>query len=153
VSRGYKKKGNSNAGRPKKEIDQVRFEDMCIAGCTEDYICRRMGVSVETLRNWFKATYGVQTYKEVRKTADTEDWLCCDLRVSQINLSRRSPDMAKWLGKQYLGQTDNPVNVQATVQVEDDAISLALKEKAKELETLAAEDLDLDADDEDDEYE
>jgi len=45
------------AGRPKIEIDQNKFENLCIAGCKQYEIADYFGCSVDTLNKWCKRTY------------------------------------------------------------------------------------------------
>ncbi len=51
-------------GRPKKEIDQKQFEQLCQIQCTEVEICGWFEVTDKTLTRWCKETYGL-TFSEV----------------------------------------------------------------------------------------
>lgn len=57
------------------------------------------------------------------------------VRKNQLELSKKSAAMAIFLGKNYLGQTDNPAVIgsdeDATV---DDALTAALRETAERME-------------------
>lgn len=56
------------------------------------------------------------------------------LRKNQLDLSKKSAAMAIWLGKQYLGQKDQP-EIDVAVTVNEDALSKSLREMAEELES------------------
>lgn len=90
--------------RPRKEIDQKQFENLCTMQCTEDEICDWFGVSADTLNRWCKRTYGA-SFADVFKQKRGNGRI--SLRRSQWKLAEKSATMAIWLGKQYLGQRDN----------------------------------------------
>lgn len=123
------KKEKNKGGRPRKEIDQKIFENLCMLQCTEQEILAWFGITDKTLNSWCKRTYGMgfsETYKEKRGKGKIS------LRRTQWQLAEKSATMAIWLGKQYLGQSDNP-----TIEPEDDddtdALSQSLAELAKDL--------------------
>lgn len=97
-------KNPRGAGRQRKEIDFRQFEELCKIQCTEQEICAVLGVGTDTLVARLKEEYGMnfaeirQQYKEFGKAS---------IRRIQMNLATKSPAMAIWLGKQYLGQTEN----------------------------------------------
>lgn len=108
--------------RPRKEIDQTQFENLCAIQCTEEEICGWFAVSDDTLNRWCKRTYGksfADTFKQKRGKGRIS------LRRSQWQLAEKSATMAIWLGKQFLGQRDN---VDVTVS---DAKGVALDELEK----------------------
>lgn len=89
--------------RPRKEIDQKQFENLCGLQCTQEEICDWFGVCTETLNSWCKRTYKAcfsEVFRQKRGTGKVS------LRRSQFKLAEKSATMAIWLGKQYLGQTD-----------------------------------------------
>ena len=43
--------------RPRKEIDQKNFENLCALQCTKEEICGFFNVTDKTLENWCKRTY------------------------------------------------------------------------------------------------
>lgn len=51
-------------GRPRKEIDQAQFENLCALQCTRDEICAWFDVTDKTLDRWCKRTYG-ETFSAV----------------------------------------------------------------------------------------
>lgn len=102
------------AGRPKKEFDKKAFSDLIGFGCTQEEICwffrdRETGIpaNIDTLSRWCKRTYGMnfQEYKAKNQLVA----LKIQLRQNQLALSKKSAAMAIWLGKQYLGQVDSPM--------------------------------------------
>lgn len=107
------------AGRPKKEIDQKIFENLCALQCTEVEICSCFDVSDKTLNGWCKRTYG-KNFSEVFRQKREKGKI--SLRRTQFKLAEKSATMALWLGKQYLNQRDN---VDVTVS---DAKGIALDE-------------------------
>lgn len=98
--------------RPRKEIDQKYFENLCALQCTENEICAFFEITDKTLSNWCKRTYGVgfsDVYKEKREKGKIS------LRRAQMELAKKNATMAIWLGKNYLGQKDT-VDVNVTAQ-------------------------------------
>ena len=117
-------------GRPRKEIDQKQFENLCGLQCTLEEICGWFGVTDKTLDSWCKRTYHAsfsEVFKQKRGLGKIS------LRRNQWRLAEKSATMAIWLGKQYLGQRDQvDVNMPGNV-AKDDALSASLRELAKEL--------------------
>ena len=108
----------ANAGRPTIEFDKKAFADLVGFGCTQEEICwffrdKDTGVpaNVDTLSRWCKRTYDMN-FQEFKKKNELMP-LKIQLRKNQLDLSKRSASMAIWLGKQYLGQTDEPDNTDA----------------------------------------
>lgn len=57
------------------------------------------------------------------------------VRKNQLELSKKSAAMAIFLGKNYLGQTDNPQTVtEPETNTADDALTAALREEAAKME-------------------
>lgn len=94
--------GNPN-GRPRKEIDKRQFETLCAIMCTELEICEVFDISEDTLNRWCKREYG-QTFAETYKKKSAKGK--ASLRRLQFQLAEKSPAMAIFLGKNYLGQSD-----------------------------------------------
>jgi hypothetical protein len=91
--------------RPKKEINQAQFENLCGLQCTREEICAFFEVSEKTLDAWCHRTYDMSfslIFAEKRGKGKIS------LRRSQFRLAESNASMAIWLGKQYLGQKDNP---------------------------------------------
>lgn len=91
------------AGRPRKEIEKEAFEKLCGLQCTEVEICGFFGVTDKTLARWCDEKYG-EKFSEVFKKYSQDGKI--SLRRVQFRLAEKSPAMAIWLGKQYLGQRD-----------------------------------------------
>ena len=89
--------------RPRKEIDEKQFENLCALQCTKDEICGWFGITDKTLENWCKRTYNAG-FSEIFKIKRGKGKI--SLRRSQFQLSQKNASMAIWLGKQYLGQKD-----------------------------------------------
>lgn len=119
------------AGRPKKEIDQKQFENLCALQCTEVEIEDWFDVTDKTLNAWCKRTYG-KNFSEVFRIKRGRGKI--SLRRNQWQLAEKSASMAIWLGKQYLGQSDNPTTELPGNDAEEDALSKAIRETAEALE-------------------
>ena len=115
--------------RPRKEIDQKQFENLCGLQCTLEEICGWFGCCTDTLEAWCKRTYK-QGFSEVfRQKRGTGK---ISLRRAQFRLAEKNANMAIWLGKQYLLQTEIPVNGNGRGSIdEDDPITKSLKEEAQ----------------------
>ena len=90
-------------GRPKKSIPIEQFEKLCFMQATEAEICDFFGVTDKTLTRWCRDTYG-KSFSEIftQKRAGGK----ISLRRKQWQLAEKSPAMAIFLGKNYLGQSD-----------------------------------------------
>lgn len=103
--------------RPRKEIDQKNFENLCGLQCTKDEICDFFETTDKTLESWCKRTYKAG-FSEVFKLKRGKGKI--SLRRAQFQLAQKNANMAIWLGKQYLGQRDmREVNVNSNI---DDSI-------------------------------
>lgn len=83
-----------------------------------------LDVSEKTLDAWCRRTYG-DTFSPVYAVKRQAGKM--SLRRMQWRLAERNASMAIFLGKQFLGQTDN-YSVGMRVSTEDDPITKALKE-------------------------
>ena len=108
--------------RPRKEIDQKQFENLCGLQCTLEEICGWFDVCSDTLETWCKRTYK-RSFSEV--FAQKRGAGKISLRRSQWRLAEKNATMAIFLGKQFLGQRDN---IDVTVA---DAKGIALDELEK----------------------
>lgn len=104
-------------GRPRKEIAKLEFEQLCKIQCTETEICGIFGICEDTLNAWCKRTYK-KTFSEVYKIYAQDGKV--SLRRMQFNLAKKSPAMAIFLGKNMLGQSDEP-----TIENNDAAVASA----------------------------
>lgn len=127
--RGRPKGSSKKMGRPKKNIDKAKFEEMCADQCTEVEIAGAFGVSTDTINNWCKATYGL-TFSEVFAKKRQVGFV--SLRHAQFEMAKKNVVMAIFLGKNYLGQSDNP-EPKMDENTEVDSLSAALRERAKKL--------------------
>ena len=94
--------------RPKKIIKQKQFESLCALQCTREEICGILEVSEKTLDKWCHETYETSfslIFREKKQLGKMS------LRRSQFKLSEKNATMAIWLGKQLLGQKDNPLEI------------------------------------------
>lgn len=108
----------ARTGRPRKEINQKLFENLCGIQCTEVEICAALECSEDTLNRWCKRTYK-KTFAEIYKSKSQVGK--SSLRRMQLKLAEKNASMAIWLGKQYLGQRDEPEQKQESgVEIVDD---------------------------------
>lgn len=101
--------------RPRKEIDQKAFESLCGLQCTKEEICGFFDLTDKTLENWCKRTYKAgfsEVFKQKRGLGKIS------LRRHQWRLAEKNAAMAIWLGRNYLGQKEEPEEV---AEVEDTA--------------------------------
>ena len=89
--------------RPKKAISIERFETCCHLQCTLEEICDELGVTDKTLQSWCRETYG-KGFSDVFREKRVKGKI--SLRRKQWRLADTSPAMAIFLGKNYLGQSD-----------------------------------------------
>lgn len=97
---------DGKAGRPRKEIKKLEFEKLCAMQCTQQEICDFLEVDHKTLTRWCKRTYKKE-YSQVY--AEKKSGGKISLRRLQFRLAEKSAAMAIFLGKNILGQSDNPV--------------------------------------------
>ena len=116
--------------RPRKEIDQKQFENLCGLQCTLEEICGWFDVTDKTLDSWCKRTYHA-SFSEVFKKKRGAGKI--SLRRSQWQLAQTNATMAIWLGKQYLGQRDQIETTFAIDKAKEDALSRSLRELAEDL--------------------
>nr|DAU65967.1 MAG TPA: DNA-packaging protein [Caudoviricetes sp.] len=119
-------------GRPRKEIDQKIFENLCGIQCTEAEICSVFDCCEDTLNAWCKRTYGEtfsDTYKKKRQLGKPS------LRRMQWELAKKNASMAIFLGKQYLGQSDQGGVIAEKDIRQEDALSASLKKIAEGLDS------------------
>ena len=130
-------------GRPKKEFDAKQFVDLIGLGCGVDEICwwfrdeKGKPVNVDTLSRWCKREFGC-TFQEFR-TQNNAHMLKIKLRRNQLYLSEKSAAMAIFLGKQYLSQKDNPIEVTHVVTPIDEITKEIFRMQNEQLEEEAQE--------------
>lgn len=129
------------AGRPAKSFDIKTFQDLVGIGCTEKEICwffrddSGKSANIDTLSRWCKRTFGMNFHDYFEQNGCM--MLKIRLRRNQMKLSETNAGMAIFLGKQILGQSDNPVVDQE--KIEDDGFLKALSGCAEEDWTEDAE--------------
>lgn len=96
-----------------KERFKNQFEALCKIQCTEEEILAVLDCDLVTLNRWCRNNYG-GTFSRARKKF--MDGGKASVRRNQFKLSETNASMAIWLGKQYLGQTDE---VKTVVDFED----------------------------------
>lgn len=100
------------AGRPTTEFNQRQFADLVSIGCEQDEICwffrdeNGKPANKDTLSRWCKRTYGLNFQEYKRQNGLMR--LKIELRKNQLELSKKNAAMAIWLGRNYLGQTEEP---------------------------------------------
>jgi hypothetical protein len=114
----------NKGGRPKREFPQKEFEKLCQIQATQEEICNFFDTTDKTLDAWCKRTYG-EGFSEIYKNKSAGGKM--SLRRTQFQLAKKSAAMAIFLGKNYLGQTDRPIN---EVENENDNFIDALKGSA-----------------------
>lgn len=89
--------------RPRKQIEKRLFENLCSLQCSEDEIAGLFECSIDTLSRWCKREYG-KNFAEIFEEKKARGKI--SLRRTQWKLAEKSPAMAIFLGKNYLGQRD-----------------------------------------------
>lgn len=114
--------------RPLKEIDRKQFENLCGLQCTKEEICAFFDITDKTLESWCKRTYECgfsEIFKQKRGIGKIS------LRRHQFRLAENNANMAIWLGKQYLEQSDSPNRIELSAEVKEDGLSKSLRELAE----------------------
>lgn len=107
-------------GRPRKEIDNKIFENLCGLQCTLEEIAGVFDCSADTIERWCKREYK-QTFAEVYKKHSAKGKT--SLRRIQFKLAEKSAAMAIFLGKNYLGQKDSIIGTdEQTLQAVGEAL-------------------------------
>lgn len=123
----------ARTGRPPIQIDKEQFEKLCILHCTRDDIAGFFDCSADTIERWCGKTYKdedgkAMTFAAVFKMKSAKGKV--SLRRIQWAHAEKNPAMAIFLGKQYLGQTDQGMG--KTDETPDDGFIEALSSTAKE---------------------
>ena len=107
-------KKTKKMGRPRKVILKTEFEKLCAMQCTQLEICGWFGVSPDTITRWCKENYNGKTFADAYKELSQDGLI--SIRRMQFKHAERSPAMAMFLGKVYLGQRENAVAEEETGQ-------------------------------------
>lgn len=101
-------------------FDQQEFEDLCSFQCTEEEICLWFRCSVSTLDKWCKTTYNAR-FNEIFAQKRKLGLLSLRRKQFQVaiggNGEKPNVTMLIFLGKNYLGQSDN-VGIKSQIQIE-----------------------------------
>lgn len=130
---GEEAKTKSKGGRPKKYIDKQLFEQLCGLQCTLEEMEAFFNCDHKTIARWCRETYEgkrfSQVFREKRQIGKIS------LRRKQLRLAERSAAMAIFLGKNYLGQKDEPeeaASVEDAASIVDDVPTTEVKSHADE---------------------
>ena len=130
---GEEPKTKGKGGRPKKYIDKQLFEQLCGLQCTLEEMEAFFNCDHKTIARWCRETYEgkrfSQVFREKRQIGKIS------LRRKQLRLAERSAAMAIFLGKNYLGQKDEPeeaASVEDAVSIGDDVPTMEVKSHADE---------------------
>ena len=130
---GEETKTKGKGGRPKKYIDKQLFEQLCGLQCTLEEMEAFFNCDHKTIARWCRETYEgkrfSQVFREKRQIGKIS------LRRKQMRLAERSAAMAIFLGKNYLGQKDEPeeaASAEDAVSIVDDVPTMEVKSHADE---------------------
>lgn len=120
----------AKTGRPKKSIDWSHVRRLMSYQCTQEEIANELDVDLDTIDNHCKADHGV-SFSEFWKQKKAFGRV--KIKKIQMELAESgSAAAAIWLGKQYLNQTDRPVDeilleaIQKAGITRDQAVELIL---------------------------
>lgn len=115
----------AKTGRPRTEFNHKAFVDLVGLGVEADGILwyfrdqeTQKPANQDTLSRWCKREFGCTFQEYFRQNKGMA--FKVKLLQNQLKLSEKSAAMAIFLGKQYLGQKDNPVEVTHTVSPIDE---------------------------------
>lgn len=98
--------------RPRKEFDKKQFIDLVGLGCGVEEISwwfrdeNGKTANIDTISRWCKRTFGMGFHEYFKQNSGMA--IRIKLRRNQLKLSETSSAMAIFLGKNLLGQSDNP---------------------------------------------
>ena len=97
----------SKMGRPEIEIDWKTVDKLCLIQCTAEEIASVLGCSSDTIERRCKKEYEITFAEYIRQKAQGGK---ASLRRKQWSAADGgNVTMLIWLGKQYLGQADKPL--------------------------------------------
>lgn len=111
---GYEyKTDDEQMGRPRKEINLDQFEQLCQLQCTLDEIAGFFHVSKDTIERRIAEHYvdedgNPRTFADVRKEYSAGGLISLRREQYASAVQRGNTAMLIWLGKQHLGQLDDP---------------------------------------------
>lgn len=89
--------------RPRIDIDLEQFRKLCSIQCTLAEISSWFKCSEDTIERWCKRELKM-SFAEAFKTFSADGKI--SLRRTQFRMAETNVSMAIWLGKQYLGQSE-----------------------------------------------
>jgi len=92
--------------RPRVEINWVDFDKLCALQCTQVEIAEWFDCSIDTIARAVKREHK-EGFAEYYKKKSSKGKI--SLRRYQWEMAKKNTTMAIWLGKQYLGQRDDPM--------------------------------------------
>ena len=95
--------------RPRVEINWKDFDKLCGLQCTQVEIAEWFNCSIDTIARAVKREFG-EGFAEYYKKKSSRGKI--SLRRYQWELAKTNTTMAIWLGKQYLGQKDQPLTIE-----------------------------------------
>ena len=98
-----KSSAKKRAGRPPSVFNRRTFEELCKIQCTKEEIARVMGMSIQTILRRCREIYGATFEQTYQRFGDAG---LVSLRRAQFKLAKTNASMAIFLGKNYLGQSD-----------------------------------------------
>lgn len=104
----------ARTGRPRKEIDEEQFINLCNLQCTLEEISGFFKCSEDTIERWCKRKFEMNFADAFKKYSAGGR---ISLRRAQFELAKKNAAMAIFLGKNYLGQTDRIEQI--VTEVED----------------------------------
>ncbi|MDX1532815.1 MAG: hypothetical protein R3230_01260 [Nitrosopumilaceae archaeon] len=121
--------------RRRKDVNKDTFEGLCRIWCTHEEIRSILRIEENYLNQWCEEYYG-ESYNVVYERLTSQG--NASLRRNQVKISEKNPTMAIWLGKQRLGQKENP---DSEISFNGKLCDLldALKGEKKETEDRSAE--------------
>ena len=89
--------------RPRIDIDKDQFTKLCSIQCTLNEIASWFKCSEDTIERWCKRELSM-SFAEAYKMFSADGKI--SLRRTQFRMAETNCSMAIWLGKQYLGQSE-----------------------------------------------
>lgn len=114
-------------GRKRINIEKTQFEGLCEIFATKEEIAHVFDCSEDTIERWVKRTYKdsfAVVYKKLSVGGKTS------IRRAQFELMKKSPAMAIFMGKNYLGQKDQLDEPDTEAMRKMDAILEAVRDAA-----------------------
>ena len=122
-------KGDQTTGRPRKEIDQKTFEQLCKIQCTQKEISSVFEICEDTLLAWCLRTYGESFSVVYKRFADGGK---ASLRRMMWKHAEKSASMCMFMAKNLLGYKDNvyePDTMEESCKMMADALIKACSQR------------------------